>query len=281
MSDMQSPLPDFTNPPVVEVVLGVQYEALTALRTPQIGLLWSEFREHFPKLEEHAPLDPMMERFGVAGTPRANVRFEMIQKPPVPRCWFLNEAGTELIQVQQDRFVHNWRKVGEGDKYPRYDHVRGTFERELAIFERFLQKEGVGTLVPNQCEVTYVNHIFAGDGWDRHDELGNVLTLFAPKYSDAFLPEPEEARLACRYVIPDEKGNPLGRLHVSVAPAYRRGGDRPMFLMNLVARGRPDGDGVDGVLRFLDLGREWVVRAFAAVTTPQMHKVWGRCDERC
>jgi len=281
MSDMQSPFPDFTDPPVVEVVLGVQYEPLPALRTPQIGLLWSEFREHFPKLEEHAPLDPMMERFGIAGTPRANVRFEMMQKPPVPRCWFLNEAGTELIQVQQDRFVHNWRKVGEGDEYPRYDHVRGTFEQELAIFERFLQKEGVGTLVPNQCEVTYVNHIDAGDGWSRHGELGNVLTLFAPKYSNAFLPEPEEARLTCRYVIPDEKGNPLGRLHILVDPACRRGDDRPMFLMNLVARGRPDGDGVDGVLRFLDLGREWVVRAFAAVTTPQMHKTWGRCDERC
>ena len=52
-----------------------------------------------------------------------------------------------------------------------------------------------------------------------------------------------------------------------------------MLLMKLKARGRPDGDGFDGVLRFLNVGREWVVRAFAAVTTPQMHKMWGRRDD--
>ena len=29
----------------------------------------------------------------------------------------MNPVGTKLIQIQKDRFIHNWRKVGEGDKY--------------------------------------------------------------------------------------------------------------------------------------------------------------------
>ena len=32
------------------------------------------------------------------------------------------------------------------------------------MIERFLKKEGVGASVPNQCEVTHVNHIVAGAG---------------------------------------------------------------------------------------------------------------------
>ena len=276
MSSLDVALPNFTDPPVVEVALAVQFEPLTNLRTPQIGLLWTNFRKRFPKIEEHLPLDPMMERFGVKGEPTVRVRLEMRHNPPVPRCWFLNDAGTELIQVQQDRFAHNWRKVGEGEEYPRYEHVRDTFRSELCIFERFLDCEKVGSLTPNQCEVTYVNHIVAGQGWSSHGELARVSTLFSAKYSEEFLPELEEVRLSGSYVIPGGDGQPLGRLHFSIAPVYRRADDRAMFLLKLVARGRPEGEGLDGALRFLDTGREWIVRGFAAITTPEMHKVWGR-----
>lgn len=279
MSRMDAALPDFQDPPVVEVALAVQFEPLTNLRTPQLGLLWSDFRGRFPKIEEHPPLDPMMERFGVKGPPTASIRFEMVRRPPVPRCWFLNESGTELVQVQQDRFAHNWRKVGDGEEYSRYEHVRETFKSELGTFEGFLRREKVGELTPNQCEVTYVNHIIADNGWKKHGELARVLTLFAGKCSEEFLPDLEEARLSGSYVIPGADGQPLGRLRFSIEPVYFREDDRPMFLLNLVARGRPDGEGVDGVLRFLDTGHEWIVRGFAAITTPNMHKVWGRRDD--
>ncbi len=276
---MEATLPDFAHPPVVEVFLAVQYEPLTALRTPQIGLLWANYRDRFPTIEEHPPLTPMIERFGVTGPPRGSLRLEPLESLPVPRCWFLNEAGTELLQVQQDRFVHNWRKVGTGDVYPRYEHVRGTFEDELVRLEDFLRHEELGVLDPNLCEVGYVNHIVAGAGWETHGQLGEVLTVFDAAYSEAFLPEAEEAYVAARYVIPGADGQPLGRLHVTVDPVYRREDNRPMLLMTLSARGRPDGDGVDGVLRFLDTGRQWIVRGFAALTTERMHEIWGRCDE--
>lgn len=276
---MPSSLPDFADPPVVEVALCVQYEPLTALHTPAMGLLWREFRDRFPNVEEHAPLDPGIERFGVRAPKKGGVRVQMMPKPPVPRCWFLNEAGTELIQVQQDRFLHNWRKVGQGENYPRYERVRDRFKHELTVFDSFVRREKLGELVATQCEITYVNHIVAGRGWETHGQLGEVLRLFVPKYSEAFLPEPEDAHMAVRYVIPGADGQPLGRLHVTMEPVYRREDDQPMFLLNLTARGRTEEEGLDGVLAFLDVGREWVVRGFAAVTTPQMHKIWGRHDD--
>lgn len=276
MTDVATPLPEFDNPPVVEVALSVQFETLTNLRTPQLGLLWQEFRDRFPTTEDHPPLDSVIERFGVPPTTKGVARFQMLSAPPVPRCWFLNKEGTELVQVQQDRFAHNWRKVGDKDTYPRYDHVRTTFENEVRRFGEFLSHQEVGTFIPNQCEITYVNHITSGDGWKTHGELGAVLTLFTPQYTDSFRPDPEDGRLSVRYTIPSDSGEPVGRLHVAVEPVYRSADDTPMFALTLTARGRPLGDGLPGVLAFLDLGREWIVRMFASITTPVMHKTWRR-----
>jgi uncharacterized protein (TIGR04255 family) len=275
---MNRSLPDFENPPLVEVALSVQFDTLTSLRTPQVGMLWAELRSRFPKTEEHRPLNPVIERFGIPKTTTPEVRFEMIEVPPVPRIWFLNEAGTELIQIQQDRFIHNWRKVGEGDAYPRYERVRETFRSELVSFAATLSREQIGELKANQCEVTYVNHIVTGEGWQTHGELGNVLTVFNATYSDETLQEPESIRLALRYILRNGKDEPIGRLHVLVQPAYRRTDNQPMLVLTLTARGRPEGDQLDHVLGFLDRGREEIVRGFASITTPVMHRLWGRKD---
>jgi uncharacterized protein (TIGR04255 family) len=218
----------------------------------------------------------MVERFGVTGAPKTSVRFEMVQKPPVPRCWFLNKDGTQLVQVQQDRIAHNWRKGESGGVYPRYESIRETFKNELRVFGDFLIREGIGAWVPDLCEITYINQILPNSEWHDHGQLSKILTLFTDRETEEFLPPPEDAQLNCRYVIPGDEGDPIGRLHISVRPAFRRVDDRPIYLLDLVARGVPAGEGIEGVLRFLDLGRTWVVKAFVSITTPEMQTIWGR-----
>jgi len=279
MSKMNASRPDFSDPPVVEVALSVQFDALDKLRTPQLGLLWQEFRDRFPVTEEHVPLDTVIERFGASRARKGTARIEMLESPPVARCWFLNNAGTELIQAQQDRFVHNWRKAGTEVLYPRYDHLRNTFEAELRRFEKFVAREQIGKFAPNQCEITYVNHIVGGKGWQDHGDLGKVLTVFQHSFSDDFLTNPEDTDLRLRFLIQDDAGQPVGRLHAALVSGYRNDDDQPLFILTLTARGAPRGDGIDGVLGFLDLGREWVVRGFASLTTTAMHKEWGRKND--
>jgi len=278
-STRRPPLPDFRDPPVVEVALAIQFEPLTRLRTPHLGLLWSIWKDRFSRIEEHPPLDPIVERFGMPAAMAGGAGIRIASVPLVPRCWFLNEPGTELIQVQQDRFIHNWRKTGEGDQYPRYEAISGRFRNELAEFCHFLETEKLGEIKPTQCEVTYVNHILSGNAWKRHGEVGRVLSVWSGKHSDQFLDEPEDVRLAIRHVMLDETKKPIGRLHINLQPGYSKAAQLPILILRLTARGAPEPQGTDGAYRFMNRGRKWIVRGFASVTTPEMHKVWGRCDD--
>jgi uncharacterized protein (TIGR04255 family) len=270
--------PEFDHPPVIEVALSVQFRRLERLRSAHLGSLWAKFRHRLPRTEDYAPLEPAFERFDQnRAQPKLGVEVRAYDVPPLPRAWFLNEGGTELIQVQPDRFVRNWRKVDEEDRYVRYTHIRERFMEDLADFEQFIRAEQLGELIPNQCEVTYVNHIAPGDGWEEHGELEKVLSVWSGRHSDDFLPMPEGVGISVHYVIPYE-GQPIGRLHVDLQPAYRVADGKPIYILNLTPRGSPIKGNMDGAFRFLDIGHEWIVRGFASMTTKQMQKIWRRTD---
>ncbi|HEY0984830.1 TIGR04255 family protein [Schlesneria sp.] len=273
---MNRELPDFGKPPLTEVALSVQFEPLEKLRTPQIGLIWNEFRQRFPITEEHVPIEPAFEQFGALKSMGPQVRFEMVETLPVPRIWFLNEPGTELIQIQPDRFIHNWRKGGERDTYPRYELLRKTFKTELETFREIVAREQCGVIHPNQCEVTYVNHIVAGQGWSQHSEIAEVLTIFPSGNCEAG--ELENVNFSARFILRNDEQKPIGRLHATVQPLVQRESNRSMIAFTLTARLRPDGESDESVLSSLDRGREVIVRSFAQLTTPQMHKIWERKD---
>ncbi|SRR5579883_162209 len=269
-------LPDFRKPPLAETVLSLQFEPVTGLTAAHVGLLWERFREKLPFLEEHPPLPPVFEKFDLPSQTKLEVTFE--EKPPVPRTWFLNQEKTELIQVQPDRFIHNWRKVEGIEPYPRYERIRERFRSEVAILEAFLKDEGLGTPAMNQCEVTYVNHIEPPGTWEGHGRLENVLKNWSPLPTGSFLPEPEDGGVRLRFIIPGQAGKPIGRLNVLLQPAWRKTDKAPMFVLTLTARGEPLGQGVDGAFAFFDLGRRWIVKGFGDLTAVEMQKVWERID---
>lgn len=268
--------PDFTRPPVEEVAMSVQFTPLAALTTAHVARYWESVRDRFPRWNEARPIDAVVELFGAPrmGVPRFSLTVEGGVIPH--RALFEDERGTELVQVQRDRFVRNWRRRGNPIEYPRYDILRERFKADLEGFIRYADESGLGNLVPNQCEITYVNHIPAGEGWQRHGEVHRV---FRPVAESA--PQPENIDMTLRYVFPwpGEK-DPAGRLHVQVTPVHRVADGTPMLAANLTARGRPRGPGVNGVLQWLDVGHAFLVNTFASLTTPDMHKLWGRRDVR-
>jgi len=263
-------LPRFLRPPVSEVALSIMFDAVK-LRTVHFGLFWNRVRNKFPELAEQPPLARQIEiETELRRSPEPAFRFEPVAVPML-RFWFLNESGTELLQLQQDRFARNWRAAANVD-YPSYDRIRGPFEEDLKSFEIFLRDERIGELTPVQCEVTYVNHIRRAGVWRSHGDLERVFTQWASPARE-FLPHVEDGQFVSRYQIRSD-GRFVGRLHTSVQPAFAE--DDPIFLLTLTARGNPLGTGLDGALKFLDLGHEWIVRGFAELTTVEMHRAWER-----
>ena len=267
-------LPEYREPPVNEVVLGVQTEPLERLVAPFLGLFWQEIRAIYPKVEVQGALEPVVELFGLP-TLVPTAGFRVMDKPETPRCWFITKDDTELVQLQQDRLIHNWRKRRSEDVYPRYPKLRETFARELGLFLDFIKREELGPFVPNQCEVTYINHL----AYRSPEEQGQIEQLFRVWNAKeaAFLPPAENVQFDMSFVMKAEDGKePAGRLHVAARPAVLKKDNTPIVSFNLTARGRPESADVDGVLRFLDVGREWIVRAFDELTTSSMHTVWGK-----
>lgn len=275
MSPVSRELPDFARPPLNEVVLSVQAKPIEGLSAAHLGLFWAEIRKHFPQVQEQPALEPQTEVFGERAEQPSTPPLRLLERPETPRCWFISEDGRQLIQLQRDRLIHNWRKIEDDDDYPRYETIRKSLVGELELFQGFLRREKLATFEPNQCEVTYINHVMPSGVWEQQGQLERVFSVWSRPPGE-FPPEPEDGRFGIRYIIPGDDGRPLGRLHVSVTPATRKKDGIRIFAMTITARGAPEGAGVEGALRFLDRGRELVVNTFTALTKPEMQVAWGR-----
>jgi uncharacterized protein (TIGR04255 family) len=270
-------LPNFEHPPLYELVLSIQF-ARTRLRNINVGGIWVLFRDRYPKVEEQAPIVPVFEKFGLPPAQAEGPQFIFSPTPEVLRYWFVRDDGNELLQVQADRLIHNWRKNSPEAAYPRYEPLRAQFESEIQSVGSFLQAEGLGEIKPNQCELSYINHISLSDEIEPDDRLTEVFTVWQEVYSDDYLKRIERGQFIVSYIIPGEQSEPFGRLHVQAQPAVVRTTSKRIIQFSLTVRGKPGRDTVESAFEWLDKGRDVVVRAFTALTRKEMHRVWGRTD---
>ena len=274
---MKRTLPEFNNPPLTEVVLSVQFEEIKNLSLPRLGLLWNQYRDRFPITQQHQRLAHIIEKFGQQPPQQREVKIEFSQLPPVPdaRLWFINRDETELIQVQQDRFIRNWRKSGTDSTYPRFEKIRENFVKDLEVFEKFLQKENLDQIKPSQGEVTYVNHILPGNGWENHSQISKIFSFWNQNPEMETELVPEETRFDTKYIIRNQDNDPCGRLHINLEPAFRRSDKKPIFILRMTARGH-SGSSQRDILAFFNQAHEFIVRSFTAITTETMHQEWER-----
>jgi len=116
-----------------------------------------------------------------------------------------------------------------------------------------------------------------GNVWETPESVLRVFLGVKPDPADpnARLPALENAQYSARFILTDEQPEPVGRLIVSMQPAISSE-DKPVLRFELTARGAPITPDLDGVDRFFDIGRDAIVRGFTAITTSEMHKLWGR-----
>lgn len=262
-------LPDYTNPPLNEVVLGVQFAPARNYQQIQAYEVWQLFKETFPNVEEYPAIPPAFETFGLPAGPQLN--FGFVTGAQHDRFWFLSPKKEELIQFQSDRLLHNWRKVGDQtNEYPRFERMIVNFESELKKLEQYFASLASQRLNINQCEISYINHIQIGNG---RDGLGVSDVLRFAQFQGE---QPEDVSFSFRNTIYDEKSGPVGRIIGEAQIGVNNLDQSRIIALTITARGAPTEPNISGALNFLKLGREMVVNTFTDVTTDLCHERWGR-----
>lgn len=250
---MTQALPDFARPPLTEVALGVVFEPV---EIGAVGLaeLYQRWRDEFPNVQEHAALPPLFE----PPQPGSGLVIE-VGHPPM-RLWMLTAAEDQLVQVQRDRLVVNWRRIGRGD-YPRYHALRALLDRKLADLGSFLEGRALPVPPPVAVEATYVNLIEA-------EGLADFLAAVQP------LPErlgrPSEASLSL--VFDTTSGLGAGQ-RVAIFSSRDRTEEARYVLRVSVLGQMTRWDEFDHAIT---AAHEQAVRTFADVTRDAMHRTWGR-----
>jgi uncharacterized protein (TIGR04255 family) len=249
------------------VVCGILFEPIKDFLLPHFGLLWEKFRREYPRCQEVAPLMPVIE-----GSAELSPQEIVISEVPLPRVWFLHDDG-RIIQVQRDRFLHNWRKLKPTDEYPRYRTVFQMFEDYFSTFQEFLSEHQLGPVIPRQYEMTYVNIIPQSEGWETVEDVYKVFPDFSwGSKKERFLPNPVGINWQTNFSLPER----AGRLHMNIQTARRLSDNRRLFRFEITARGIGADTSLSAMRDWFDLAHEWIVRGFADYTGTQIQRdVWG------
>lgn len=264
----KSPLPSFDRPPLEEVVFGIQFVPLEKFTAAQAGLFWRHVRDRYPSSEDQPPLPHQLE----LPDPQPNLEGQMVRFPLVPRSWFLSPDKTQLLQLQRDRFVRNWRRIDGTEQYPRFPFLLTELQKDWSTFVEYIDKESLGEITIDQCELNYINHIDRGDGWNSFSEIGNVFSFIKPTSRSGLLVDPETLTWSGSYKLPEGRG----RLRVEMSPVFR-GRDFKMTLsLTVRAAGAPAGTKTEDAISWFAMAHEWVVKAFDDLTDPAMHSIWKK-----
>jgi uncharacterized protein (TIGR04255 family) len=251
-----SAIPSYGSPPLTEVACGVQFAALP-LQTRHVGQFWTEIAGEYPLTQDFPPIPDVGEASA----------FSILMMPPLRRAFFATSSTEFVIQLQDSRFHHNWRKLSPTVEYPRFGVVFSRFLTAWGRFSDFVKGQGLQEPNPSRYELTYVNEI---------ETLGSIRIEQAVKLFDwneiraGFLPEPKATNIAWSFPLPDAKG----LMNVSTNRLTRPDG-RSAVLLTLACSG-PSANERYSLEEWFETAHQWIVRGFTDLTTPEAHRVWNR-----
>jgi uncharacterized protein (TIGR04255 family) len=261
-------LPDFTDPPLDEVVLGVQFAPVPAYASVYSMKVWDIFKAEFPKVQEYPILETQFETFGGANI-QTGPKIHVGVAPAGSRLWFISEDENHLIQFQPDRFITNWRRQPNTQSYPRFEGLAEAFKANVTKLADHFASDFAYQIDINQAEVAYINIIpvekFSQMG--EWFELWNVGAFHVEALNTSF----NEAVLG-------EDGKPFARLNHQIQSVFTVDGKQRAFRLSLSFKGKPSGNDLESAMNFLTAGRDAIVTRFGEITTDKAQKIWGRIE---
>lgn len=268
MAERPPDLPDYENPPIDEVAIGVQFPPITGMYDAHVGLYWQKIRGDYPRAETQPRVESPIE--AATPTPPQPPISLQFPAPTQGRTWLIAEAGDYLIQVQNTRFIQNWRR--REATYEHFEEIWDLFESHYGTFKELLTNEGLAAPHVQQVELTYINWI---DDLAPSKFLKPTTQSELSAYGKSL--EPEDLGLNARYRLDDGTGA-VERLYVQCQAAVRANDPSVSgYQFALVHRAANAAGLVDDQIRsYAYAGRAIIVNAFTDLTTPLAHEHWGR-----
>lgn len=262
------PAANSKNPPVIELVLSVQFEPIK-FSSGIFAEIWKSAFSNFQFVEDAIAVEDHFENFE-RNEPKPSVFKLMAVDSVVPRFVLSNPEGDRLIQFQSTRFFCNWRKK-EGLEYPDYEEFSGWFIEQFSLWNNALRNQHMRA-IPNQFELTYVDAFIQGDLWNKLSEWQHVLPgLFLNIGTNGIGMTMSNRAANWSFDLP----NRFGRLHVSAKyglPKLAMLQGKSALILNTTVRGPLSEN--DDCLRVFGNAHETAVNFFRSVIS---EKVGERC----
>jgi len=251
-------LPDYENPPLNELAVGVHFERLEGWQSRHVGQFWTEVSKDFPSTDDQPPI------FEVESGPR----FQILRLPPLRRTFLASQDQNFVIQMQESRFLLNWRKIKPTDTYPRFNAVFERFVGYWGHFSDFVARERAGDLKPVRYELTYVNHIEQGDKpvsttVERYARIFNWSSLNA-----RFLPPPTGINVVWTFPLPEQ----LGFAQANLSQGVRADG-RAVLVLVMSCNGSASPK--ISLNEWFAAAHRWLSQGFKELTTDAARTEWG------
>lgn len=257
----------FADPPLKEVSFSFQFEPMSELHLGHLGLLWNEYKDRYPTVQQGDEIPTSIEKFGVIQRDMSKIKF--LEGTPSPRLLFISKDGQYVTQFQKDKFIFNWRQEDTED-YPRYSNIKENLLVELKLFLSYLKKNDIPEPDFNQIELTYVNHIDAETNavQDVFKDIINESRYSSPLELEAFT-------IQLKHLIKNE-GENIGRLYTHINKGNLLSDNSSIYILKFIARSHPLGTSIDGITKAMDLLRLTINDSFSAITTNSMHQSWNK-----
>jgi uncharacterized protein (TIGR04255 family) len=269
MKQRPDDLPDYHNPPIDEVVIAVQFEPIKGFLESHIQEFWRTVRDDYPIAQIQPRLEGPIESLDEA--PVGSVIQIPMGIPAQGRMWLINETDDFLIQVQNTRFMQNWRR--RQGPYQHFELLHQMFWDNFRKFREYLNSQSLPQPVIQQVELTYLNWIPGSSSladFFKPASGARIRVLETER-------EPQDQSWSARYLIPNDL-ELVQRLYVQCQPAirtqppYERGAQLALVFRVARIAGIEDSQ-VESVL---DLARIIIVEAFTELTTESAQRIWDR-----
>src|SRR5208337_1779423 len=167
VSDVKNPISpdlrpvDYEKPPVAETALGLAFPPIKGWNIFHLGLFWARLRDRYQHVEARLPAGSVqIDDFDLRLGPEIH-----LESLPL-RAWYVDLSKSQLLQIQSNAFIRNWRALEAEQKYIHYSELRPLFQEDWRAYREFLATENLPDPHVFQCEVTYINHLVKGREWN-------------------------------------------------------------------------------------------------------------------